>query len=203
MKKPGLKAIDPLFINKIRKGDEKAFEELFDQFGQKIYGLSIKMGNSHEDAEGIVQDVFLKIWQKRNSINPNLSLPAYLFKIAKSMIIRKKRRQLLELSYLRMKALQDARFGFQNDEDIVIFEDLKSHAEKLVESLPKGQRQVFLMKNKENLSLDQIAEALNVPKRRVENQISRANKTLKTKLLAKEWGIASLIWITNAYLFFY
>ncbi len=190
MQKPN---IDPNLVKSLKKGNEKAFEVLFDQYAPKVYGLSLKSGFSHEDAEGIVQDVFLKIWQRKKDLRPDLSLSAYLFKVAKSLIIRKRKRQLLEQTYLKLKAIQDKEVFSHNGEDKVIFEDLKAHAEQLIESLPNGQKEVFLMKNRENLSLDQIAENLKVPKRKVENQITRANKTLKSKLSINKWGVASTI----------
>jgi RNA polymerase sigma factor (sigma-70 family) len=193
MHKPDLKPIGPSLVKSLKKGNEKAFEILFDHFAPKVYGLSLKSGFTHEDAEGIVQEVFLKIWQRKNDLNPDLSLNAYLYKIANSMIIRKRKRQLLEQSYLRMKAHQDASSLVQDGEEKVIYNDLKGYAEELIETLPKSQKEVFLTKHKENLSLDQIAETLKVPKRRVENQITRTNKTLKTKLSLSKWGMAGMV----------
>jgi RNA polymerase sigma-70 factor (ECF subfamily) len=63
-----------------------------------------------------------------------------------------------------------------------IVKDLTSMVYRFSELLPKGQREVFELKNKENLSIDEIAVKLNVPKRRVQNQMYQAYKTIKSKL---------------------
>ena len=79
-----------------------------------------------------------------------------------------------------------------SSESNVIFEDLMEKTEKLIDKLPKNQKRAFVMKNFDHLSVDEIANLLEVPKRKVENQIARANKSLKEKLSSKKWGIISI-----------
>jgi len=189
---------DGSLINAIAQGDEKAFGLIFERYSRKIYGLARKSGFDHADSEGIVQDVFIIVWQRRHFLDPELSFNAYLFKISKSVIIRKRKRILLELAYQKATTYTTANQTESSVEDKVIFEDLLVVAHKLIEKLPKNQKRAFILKNFNNFSVQEIADILHVPKRKVENQLSRANKTLKEKLASKKWGIISVfIFIIN------
>lgn len=178
-------------VHALTRGDENAYGIIFDNYPKKIYALARKFDLSHLDAEGIVQEVFLKIWERRHFLNPDLSINAYIFKISKSMIIRKRKRILLELAYQKSAALSANESFEPSDENKVIFEDLMEKTEKLIDKLPKNQKKAFRMVHFDHLSVDEIASLLEVPKRKVENQITRANKNLKEKLSSKKWGIIS------------
>ena len=78
-----------LLVIRLSQGEEKAFEQLYFLFSEKIYHISRKMDLSHEDAEGVVQEVFLKIWKNRSKLDPELSINAYLIAIVRSLVIKK------------------------------------------------------------------------------------------------------------------
>lgn len=135
----------------------------------------------------------MKLWERRAFLNADLSINAYIFKISKSMIIRKRKRILLELAFQKKAALTAGGNIEPSSEGNIIFEDLLEKAERLIDKLPENQKRAFKMKNFDHLSVDEIATLLEVPKRKVENQISRANKNLKEKILSKKWGIISIL----------
>lgn len=192
---------ESILINAIACGEVKAFEIIFDDYSKKVYGLARKFDLSHLDSEGIVQDVFLKIWERRKFLNPELSINAYIFKISKSMIIRKRKRILIEFAYQKSVALTGKDSVEPSSEGKIIGEDFLEKAGQLIDKLPKNQKRAFMMKNFDHLSVDEIAALLEVPKRKVENQISRANKSLREKLSSKKWGIVSIsIFITKSLL---
>jgi|GEM_PF-2161340 len=184
MKKvPKLNEEDLIF--ELISGNERSFALLFDVYANKLYNYSRKFGLSHQDAECVVQDVFLKVWQRKESLDHTLSLNAYIYKIAKSYIIKRKKRMLLEKIFVQLEN-QIIEAGKEADSEYnYVVKDLTALVYRFSELLPKGQREVFEMKNKEHLSIDEIAVKLNVPKRRVENQIYRAYKTIKSKLPIK------------------
>ncbi|WP_163382545.1 RNA polymerase sigma factor [Cyclobacterium sp. SYSU L10401] len=177
-----LRPVEELCISSLKKGEERAFAMLFDQYAKKLYHYSRKFGLPHEDAEGIVQEVFLKVWQRKEALNVDLSLNAYIYKIAKSFIIKRKKRLLLEKVFVQLENQMEPESADTEGEYRYIINDLMKWVYKFASKLPKGQRQVFELKNKENLSIDEIAIRLKVPKRRVENQIYLANKTIKSKI---------------------
>jgi RNA polymerase sigma-70 factor (family 1) len=183
-------------VSDISRGDEKAFEKLYGLFSEKIYHVSRRMHLSHEDAEGIVQEVFLKIWKKREKLDPQLSINAYMISIVRSLVIK--------------KAKKEARFfAFQNysiplyeiernngPEEELIFSEFHNISKEIIDHLPAAQKQIFLLRHFENLSVEEIAEKLNISRRTVENQIFRSTKAVKEKLVKLKIISASMFVMT-------
>ncbi|MCH7400710.1 RNA polymerase sigma factor [Belliella kenyensis] len=169
-------------VEDLSKGDEKAFGKLYQLFGEKVYHIARKMNLNHEDAEGVVQEVFLKIWKKRENLDPELSINAYMIAIVRSLVIKKVKKEARFFAYQKYK-IPLISFETNTDPELeLIYADFHQVSSDLIELLPPGQKQVFIMKNFENLSTDEIAEKLNLSKRTVENQIFRASKGIKEKL---------------------
>ncbi|WP_215223130.1 RNA polymerase sigma factor [Echinicola shivajiensis] len=173
--------IDKEKVIALISGSEEAFDHLFRKYSKKIYHISRKMRLGHEDAEGVVQEVFIKVWNNRERLDAELSFNAYLIAIVRSIVIRQVQRKAKLSSY------KEYVFPFLNEtdtttEDYVIFSDMMDLSSRAMESLPPKQKQVFMMKNFEHLSIDEIAEKLHVSRKTVKNQIFRASKSLKEKL---------------------
>lgn len=167
----------------LSKGDEKAFEKLYRLFSEKIYHLSRRMNLGHEDAEGIVQEVFLKIWKNRTQLNPELSINAYLIAIVRSLVIKKVKKDARFFAFQQYNIPIIQGLSSSGPEDDLIFEEFHQLTSDIIQQLPNSQRQIFILRNFENLSVEEIAEQLQLSRRTVENQIFRANKTVKEKLL--------------------
>ncbi|MFY0652820.1 MAG: sigma-70 family RNA polymerase sigma factor [Cyclobacteriaceae bacterium] len=182
MKKIFFKNSDKSTVLHLKEGDEKAFTTLFDKYAQKIYCSCRKLQMNHEDAEGVVQDVFLKIWRNRGNLNEELSFNSYVLTIAKSMIIKASRKQVLHLAYEQHAAFNQPSYNNQT-EDYIIFSDLEALSQECMDHLPKQQRQVFMMKTQDNFTMDQISEELDITKRTAENHFYRACKELKLRLI--------------------
>lgn len=149
----------------------------------------------HEDAEGVVQEVFLKIWKHRAKLDPELSINAYMIAIVRSLVIKKTRR---EARFFAFQSYQIPLLNHMNSygpEDDLIYSEFHNLSMEIIEQLPAGQRQIFKMRHLENLSIEEIAEKLNISKRTVENQVFRATKSFKERLAKLEvvslsvWGI--------------
>ncbi|MCG8322328.1 MAG: RNA polymerase sigma-70 factor [Cytophagales bacterium] len=178
-----------LFINrdakqvaKLKKGSEKAFGKLFRKYAKKIYNTSRKLKLSHEEAEEVVQELFLKIWQKRTNLDENRSFNAYLLTITKSLIIKKSRQRVYQAAYEKYAITNFSDISHQT-EDYVIFSDLEALSRSYVEKLPNQQKQIYMMKMHDNLTMEEIAKTLKVSKRTVENHFYRACKNLRTQLV--------------------
>ncbi|MEO9474377.1 MAG: RNA polymerase sigma-70 factor [Cyclobacteriaceae bacterium] len=185
------------WVEKLRAGDEASFRELYNFFSVKIYNVSRKMNLDHEDAEGIVQDVFLKIWRNKERLDSSLSFNAYLLTIVRSMVIKMTRKKAYHLAYVTY-AIANNSLETNHTEDYIIFSNLEELSTKALDELPVKQKQIFMMKNVEHYSVEEISENLNLSKRTVENQIYRATKSLKEKLEnMKVISISVLVIISN------
>lgn len=73
---------DAELVEKLRKGDIEAFDAVFDKYSDRLFGFALNYLKSKEEAEGLVQDVFLKIWENRKKLKKDASLKSYLFTIS-------------------------------------------------------------------------------------------------------------------------
>ena len=196
MKKERKNFVDPKLITGISQGDEKSFEELYLLFSKKVYHTAKRMNLSHEEAEGVTQEVFLTVWENRSNLDPSLSINAYMIAIVKSLVIKEaqKKARLLSFQKYNIPFLSD--FTNQTEDDL-IYSDLHQVSSEMIHHLPSGQKKIFIMRNVEYLSVDEIAKQLNLSKRTVENQIFRATKSIKERLFEmKIISTASLFLLT-------
>lgn len=169
-------------VIEISKGDEKAFEKLYLLFSEKIYHVSRKMNLSHEDSEGVVQEVFLKIWKNRSKLDPELSINAYLIAIVRSLVIKKAKKDARFFAFQQYNIPLIQHISAPSPDDELIFTEYDQLTNEIIQQLPQGQKKIFQMRYFENLTVAEIATQLNLSKRTVENQIFRATGTVKGKL---------------------
>ncbi|MDH5474566.1 MAG: RNA polymerase sigma-70 factor [Cyclobacteriaceae bacterium] len=169
---------DKKVILALKKGERWAFRSVFDQYHLKLYHFAVKMGLSHEDAEGIVQEVFITIWEKRSNIKEELHFKSFLYTITKRLTIKKIRRLILENDFQTTSKNNLQNFNHETEEYIV-FSDLMEQANTSIEKLPVERKQIFMLSKQHGLSNQEIAEKLNISIRTVENQLYRATKTLR------------------------
>ncbi len=173
---------DSELVTRLRAGDEYAYSKLYEKYAAKIYNISRKMGLLHEDAEGVVQDVFMKIWRNRENLDSSLSFNAYIISIIRSIVFKQSRKRARFVAFQHYAITYWP--GESNEtEEYVIFSDLDELSSKAIDELPTKQKQVFMMKNFEHLTNEEIAERLKLSTRTVENQIYRATKSLREKLI--------------------
>jgi len=166
----------------LKKGDSKAFEEIFDLYWERVYNyIHIRVGQT-DVAFDIVQDIFVSLWIRREAIELHTSLSGYLFAMARYQIIGH-----IKEGYRREEYLKD--YGHYmslqfdtSSEDKVHLDDLNETIEQSIAELPPRCQEIFRMSRFQNLSIDEIASRLDVSSRTVENQLTRALKHLRTSL---------------------
>lgn len=140
------------------------------------------MGLNHEEAEEIVQEVFLKIWKYKAKLDPELSINAYIIAIIRSLVIKKNRKEARFFAFQQYQIpLMDPVSAHTPDDDM-IYSELHSISMEIIEKLPPAQKQVFKMRHLENRSFEEIAVKLDVSQRTVENKVFRATKWVKKRL---------------------
>jgi len=169
------------------KWDHEAFRQFFDSYKRRVYGFLYKMLRSREDAEELLQVVFMKIWESRTTKNPDGSLDAYIFTIAKNSaldVLRQKAHKLLVEKQLinNLKISEDG-------ETPLIDKDLKRHIDTLIADIPERRREIFKLRYEKELSYKEIAEQLNISISSVNTQISRTLGYLRQQLGKELWAV--------------
>ncbi len=168
----------PDLVKKLSLGDEGAYIALFEIFTPKIYRTCRKMHLNHEDAEEIVQEVFLRIWHYKTNLDCNLSFNAYVLTIMRSLIFKRTKKRALEVAYKQYNINHIPKIC-NNTEEELFHKEMLNFSVNAISKLPKGQQEVINLKYLEQLSSDEIATKLQLSKRTVENQIYKATKGLK------------------------
>lgn len=171
---------------KVINGDPLAFKAIYEHYCDKIYYVSTRFGLDKDDAEEIVQEVFVKVWEKRKDIKTELSFNAYLQTIAKNLILKKFRSRLLDIAARKHLSYQND--NRQNEtESMIVYADLLKITDQFIESLPPQQKEIFKLHKLERYSAKEISDMLDLSTRTVQNHLFRAGIKLKSHL--KSLGI--------------
>ena len=173
--------MEPRLVAALKTGDALAFDEIFRLYGKRLYHFSLGYLKSKTDAEEVVQEVFMKIWHSRSTLNPDLSFNAYLFKIAYRHIAERFRRSIQEKKYLHDLATESIDFTAEMDER-ANYRSLLELVEKLIQKLPERQKEVITLRRIEGLSVADIAARLDISPKTVEHHITEALKNIKAGL---------------------
>ena len=167
-------------VKKLRGGCHQSFTTLFHLYGKKLYNFSYKYTQSHAESEEIVQEVFLKIWNKRDTINAKLSFNAFLITIAKNHIFNRIKKEASRRQY--REQIEPSELVTNETESKVIFANLEEIAKSKIDDLPPKRKQIFLLRRDSGLSIKEIADKLGIAESTVENQMNKAIKTIKSNL---------------------
>ena len=166
-------------LSAVQRGDQKAFDTLF----RRYYPMLCAYGHRFvelEDAEEIVEDSLLWIWENRETLVIDSSLNSYLFKMVY-------RRALNKLAHIDATQRADTRFYEEmqemlQDTDYYQIEELAKRIEDAVAALPESYREAFVMHRFRDMSYKEIAETLGVSPKTIDYRIQQALKQLRTDL---------------------
>ena len=196
-----IRHIDELF-ELIKLGDQKALESLFAIYFPRLNDFAGKVVKDDVISQDIVQDVFVKIWEKRSEIEP-INLEAFLFRLVRNRCIDYIKH--LKVINNRMQEIQISskyeelyRIDFVGDEPYVLIEqELKQKIERTIESLPERCREVFILSRINGLKNKEIAERLNINVKNVERHLSRAMQSFR-KNFTEELPLALVILVLKS-----
>lgn len=166
-------------LSAVQRGDQKAFDTLF----RRYYPMLCAYGHRFvelEDAEEIVEDSLLWIWENRETFIIESSLNSYLFKMVY-------RRALNKLAHIDATQRADTRFYEEmqemlQDTDYYQIEELAKRIEDAVAALPESYREAFVMHRFRDMSYKEIAETLGVSPKTIDYRIQQALKQLRVDL---------------------
>jgi RNA polymerase sigma-70 factor (ECF subfamily) len=166
-------------IQKVAKGDSKAFTELYDYYREPGLRFITSIVKDKEESENLLQEVFIKIWQRRDQINPELNFNAYLFACLKNMAfdhLKKidKNRQMLSQYLIQIKENQETG---EDVEEVKINKLLSA-----ISTLPKKRKMILQLIMEEGKSYQEIAEIMRISKNTVKNQLVKAKQYLRVNV---------------------
>jgi RNA polymerase sigma-70 factor (family 1) len=176
-----LNSSDNLLVIRIRDDSRDAFKLLYDRYNKKIYYFALKYLRNAEEAEELVQSVFISIWEHRKSLDERMAVKSYIYRSAVNYIYNYLKKKAIRTRFIEEELQKDELLSNQTW-DQVLLHDLEKSINLIVESLPPQQQKIFRMSRYDGLSHEKIAKDLDISVRTVENQIHRSLSIIKTRL---------------------
>lgn len=173
--------IDSKCIRQLIAGDESAFTLVYELYAEKVYRLAFRFLKDREQSEEIVQETFIKLWLNKEKLSAEGNLWLYIFVITKRLSINALR-QICKSTDLTEKLLHEIKQQHNTTEEDVLLRDLEQYADKVIATLPRQQKMVYMLSRDKGLSHKEIAEQLQISPNTVKNHIVEALKTLKAQL---------------------
>ena len=164
----------------LSKDDRSAYRQLYGNYLSPLYRYILPFANHDSlEAEGIVQDVFVKIWENRNKLAHIQSFESYLFRMAKNLLIELHRQWQARHS---MKSNLDSNRQSISAHEQLVFEEYYESAQTIIEELSPQRKRIFLMRTQTEMSIDEIARVLNISQSAVKKQLYEAIRMVKSRL---------------------
>jgi RNA polymerase sigma-70 factor (ECF subfamily) len=176
---------DVQVIAKVLSGDTNAFEILILKYQNKLYSTVLNIAKNTDVAQDVVQDAFIKAFQKLDSLRDKTQFYPWLKRIAINMVFLtfEKNKRMVDVSNDDGPDFFDNLVGDSNPEHELINDELKKYVRKYVDSLPEKLRVVILLREVEDYSYEEISETINVPVGTVRSRLFNARQIIKQRLI--------------------
>jgi len=168
-------------LSKLQKGDKWAFEIIYQEYKELLYVHASKYLSDQEAAKDIIHDVFVNLWQQKDTLHIQENLKAYLYQSVRNRVINHQLKSRRADDYVH--SFQRFLIHAQADTDYLVRENiLTEQIEQQIASLPNRMRTVFELSRKEGLSHKEIAKQLDITEQSVRSHVKGALKILRLRL---------------------
>lgn len=172
---------DEQLIGLLKLGDAAAYLEIYDRYKHLLQQHALKKLGDMDEVEDLIQELFIYIWDKRETLVLTTSLSGYLFTAVRNRVFNTYAKKSREAGYLN--SIQEFISSGEYTTDLMLREkEFAAIIEKEIAALPPRMREVFLLSRNEGLTHKQIAQRLGTSELTVTTQIRNALKTLRLRL---------------------
>lgn len=179
-------------ITQLREGNLLAFQSVYDLYSAHIYNFIYSLLYNRLEAEDLTQEVFVKVWEKKESLDMDKNFDSYIFKIARNLVYDEWENRFHAEHYVKSLKLEGNEPLIPSPEDAIMVNSIGEYVDLLIDKLPLARREIFLLSRKQHLSTKEIAQRLSISERTVEAQIYRSLQYLR-KHLTEEGIMAWLL----------
>lgn len=169
-------------IIRLKNGDLNAFDQVYDLYVHRLFYFIFKLLKNEAEADDIVQEVFVKIWESKHQLDDCKQLHSYIFTIAYHSSIDLIRKRINNHKYIehlkKLSVLEEEMTGSREME----YDELMGQVEKMISNLPERQKQVYLLHREQGLTYPEIADRLSISKNTVENHMVKALQSLRKQM---------------------
>lgn len=186
------KKTDTDLVRDFQKGSDEAFEELVSRYTNKAFGLALRLTRTREDAEEVLQDVFVNVYTKIKGFEGKSSFSSWLYRITVNssfMKLRKKKQHHRVTPIEDLAPAERDRIRNASDVSALSVDEQSEHKEVLdaiaeaISRLPDEYRPVFVLRDVDGLSTKQVSKMLNLTAPAVKSRLHRSRMILRKRLL--------------------
>jgi RNA polymerase sigma-70 factor (family 1) len=166
---------DGQLLEQLYQGNERAFAEIYNRYWKSLYTSAHNILQVKEAAQDAVQEVFISLWKRRESMQVDV-LQSYLHQAVRFQVFKAIRAEKTDQQFFNRLALISKDILF---EDPVLFKELESLYQQLIQALPPDEQEIFLLHRDGGYTYKQIAEQKNISVKTVEKKMSRALKGIR------------------------
>lgn len=175
-------------VDRLQRGDIEAFDLIYAKYSGKLYAFSFKYLRSTEEAEELVQSIFLKIWENYKNLKKESSFKSYLFTIAYNDICKVFRKRNYFQKFVSEALYENAQSSSET-ENSIDYNSVLEQVQQIIDKLPEKQRKIFLKSRMDGKSTKEIAEEFGLSPGTVDNYISESTKIIRSKLQNKNLAV--------------
>ena len=167
-------------IKKLKQGEVEAYEYLFSEYYEWLCNYIFRISANRNLSKDIVQEVMVRLWEKKKQLSINGSIKGYLFRACHNQFlqhIRKEKKQPDLLDKVRWDTIYDS--YFEKKEDDAYMKSALMKLEELIDMLPPKCKQIFIMNKLERRKYREIAQDMGISVKTVENQMSKALRIIR------------------------
>jgi RNA polymerase sigma-70 factor (ECF subfamily) len=179
METPAINEIQ--LLKRLRAGEEEAFNEIYNLYTPSLTSFAAARLTSLDEANDIIHDLFVHLWQDRENININLSLGGFLFAAIRYRIIDHIRHNSTKRKYAEQIAKLPVH-AQEETENRIFEKELREKLDTAINQLSPRTKEVFKLSRFEHLTVKEIAERMNVSEQTVKNQLTTALSQLRSLL---------------------
>jgi RNA polymerase sigma-70 factor (ECF subfamily) len=165
----------------LKEGDQSAYTEIFRRYAPLMVSHAYRLLGDRDEANDVVQDVFLALWQRHASLELITSLSSYLYTAIRNRVFTRMSHEKVVSRYAD-SIVEHMGKAFTLSDDDFMARELQKLIDEEIAVLPEKMREVFLMYRKEELSYAEISERLGISDKTAKQQVYNATKILRSKL---------------------
>ena len=169
-------------ISLLAKRDEKIFEQVFKTHFKNLHAYAFTIVKDEILAEELVQNIFYKLWDRSEKLTISAPIASYLYRAVYNECLNHLKHMKVRSAY-QSHALREMTGQTDSSSKKLMLKELESKLDQALQELPEQCRTVFQLSRFEDLKYREIAEKLNISPKTVENQMGKALKILRSKLL--------------------
>lgn len=170
---------------RLQEGDHEAFGKLYNFYSDRIYGRLVRLSGSESMAAELLQQTFVILWEKRYTINPELSFKSWLYRVAENNVYQYYRKLARDAKMQQHVMAHFSELYSHSEEDLILKES-RQILQEAISKLPEQRRRVFQLCKIEGRSYNEAARILGISPSTVSNHLVKANAIVKTYIFKSQ-----------------